>query len=629
MKSLQPHIQFLRAISVLLVFFYHLKLDTFSFGYIGVDIFFVISGYVITSKLYQELLSTQKINFLEFYIRRIKRIFPVLIFILSTVLIFIIFFQPLDLFLENFAVYFFTIFGVSNLYYLFSKKDYFDNVFEDTYGHTWSLGVEEQFYIIFPLFIFFLYKAFKKKDYQIYLVFVLIILGILLTFKFSGNFQLIFYSPIFRFWEFLLGCLIYILAGVFKKKNYLISATSLLILIIIILTKFYLNNLNAIIISTILSSIFLYCYETNNKLRIIFENNFFVLIGNISYSFYLWHLPLIYFYDLYIVENYVRIPLIFLLTFGFSFLTFNLIESKFRYIKFNFYYVKKSLIIFLSLFILFVSFFFYISSQKSYENKTKKNIKSLIYKVNFLENYYDYTSRTVFYKFNINGNEIYKFCTKDNTEFQLNEFNLRKECIKEGTSKNRIFFIEGNSHTANYIPLLNKTKFDSGDTIYYEHSKNILDLNTIKKIHDLENIYNEVIYVTNIENYNFNNLIIINNSLNKKIKILILSTIPNLDKKHKPLQCLIKKIDCKYSRLDDFNRRNLKDYFFRIEKFIKLDTHNRFLFYNSYSTLCPSDFCYSYRVIEDKLTHRDNSHLTIEGSLSLEKNFLNFYKENF
>ena len=122
MKSLQLHIQFLRAVSVLLVFFYHLKLEEFKFGYVGVDIFFVISGYVITSRLYQELINKKKINFLEFYIRRIKRIFPVLFFILSIILVFIIFFQPLDLFLGNLAVYFFTIFGVSNLYYLFSKK---------------------------------------------------------------------------------------------------------------------------------------------------------------------------------------------------------------------------------------------------------------------------------------------------------------------------------------------------------------------------------------------------------------------------------------------------------------------------------------------------------------------------
>ena len=66
MKSLQLHIQFLRAISVILVFFYHLKIDIFKFGYIGVDIFFVISGYVITSRLYEELIEKKELIFFHF-----------------------------------------------------------------------------------------------------------------------------------------------------------------------------------------------------------------------------------------------------------------------------------------------------------------------------------------------------------------------------------------------------------------------------------------------------------------------------------------------------------------------------------------------------------------------------------
>ena len=265
MKTLQLHIQFFRAISVLLVFFYHLELEFFKFGYLGVDIFFVISGYVITSRLYDELLKNNKINYLSFFIRRVKRIFPVLFFIISIVLIFIIFFQPLDLILGNITVYFFTIFGLSNLYYLFSKKDYFDNVFEDVFGHTWSLGVEEQFYLIFPFFLYFIYNLFTKKNNQIFFLIIIILSSIFLTFIFSENLQLIFYSPIFRFWEFLLGSLIFIFNCKYQIKNSILSILSFIALLAFVIFGFYSNNFFAILTSTLLASAFILFYDENNK----------------------------------------------------------------------------------------------------------------------------------------------------------------------------------------------------------------------------------------------------------------------------------------------------------------------------------------------------------------------------
>lgn len=138
MRSLEQHIQFLRAISVLLVFFYHLKLEIFYFGFLGVDIFFVISGYVITSRLYEELENKNRIDFISFYFRRIKRIIPVLLFILSTVLIFIIFFQPLDLLVTNITVYFFQ-FLVYQIYTIYFQKKIiltmYLKTFLDTHGH--------------------------------------------------------------------------------------------------------------------------------------------------------------------------------------------------------------------------------------------------------------------------------------------------------------------------------------------------------------------------------------------------------------------------------------------------------------------------------------------------------------
>ena len=105
-----------------LVFFYHLELNYFDYGFLGVDIFFVISGFVITSLIYHEIEITKKFNFINFYLKRIKRIYPVLFFILSISFVLVIFFQPLELFLQNFNVYVKSLFGISNFYYLFLTK---------------------------------------------------------------------------------------------------------------------------------------------------------------------------------------------------------------------------------------------------------------------------------------------------------------------------------------------------------------------------------------------------------------------------------------------------------------------------------------------------------------------------
>ncbi len=627
MNTLQLHIQFFRAISVLLVFFYHLKLEFFNFGYLGVDIFFVISGYVITSRLYNEILKTNKINFYSFFIRRIKRIFPVLFFIISIVLIFIIFFQPLDLLVGNVTVYVFTILGLSNFYYLFSKKDYFDNVFEDVFGHTWSLGVEEQFYLIFPFFLYILYKIFSKKNYQIFFLLIIILSGVYLTFKFSENLQLIFYSPIFRFWEFLLGSFIFIFNKKFKLKNSILSILSFIILMVLLLFDLYSNNFIAILTSTLLASSFILFYDQKNKITYLFENKYFVKLGNISYSFYLWHLPIIYFYDLYFENSIIKIPFIFFLTILLSTISYIFIEKKFRYKKFNLSANQFILPFLISLSAIFI-FFYFIAFQKSYENNIKKNIKGLIYSINFLERKIDYSNRVIFYKININGNEVYRFCTQDNTKFKLNNNDLREECLKQGAYKNRLFFVEGNSHTANYIPMLNKVNLKPGDSIYYEHNSEILSNSTTERLNNLKKAYNEIVFVTNIENYNLNKLEYIKNKLENDIRILLLSTVPNLSSDNKPLKCFIRGTDCIYYKIDDFNNRNLINYFSIIKNFVNRNK-KRVLFYNSYDVICSSNECYSYRVAKDKLSHRDKSHLTIEGSLSLEKDFLNFYSKHF
>ena len=103
------YIQYLRALSVLLVFFYHLKFEIFQNGYLGVDVFFVISGYVITSRLYEDFKVNKTISLKNFFIKRFKRIYPILLFFLFITFIVITILSPLEYFLDRINTLFFAL----------------------------------------------------------------------------------------------------------------------------------------------------------------------------------------------------------------------------------------------------------------------------------------------------------------------------------------------------------------------------------------------------------------------------------------------------------------------------------------------------------------------------------------
>jgi peptidoglycan/LPS O-acetylase OafA/YrhL len=625
-KKLINHIQFLRAISVLFVFFYHLKLSYFEYGFIGVDIFFVISGYVITSRIYNEYLEFKKFNFLKFYKKRINRIYPVLFFIFSFTLIFIILFQPLDLFLNNLKVYFFTIFGISNLYYLFSSKDYFDTVFEDPYAHSWSLGVEEQFYLLFPILFIIILKYIKKINLNIILISLIIIIGVIFTYLFSNDGKTIFYSPLFRFWQFLLGSLIFLISTKIEKKNLIISILIFLSLITFIIKGKIFDSVTLTLLSSILASLFILFYEDKKYGKLFFENIFLVFIGNISYSFYLWHLPIIYFYNLYFGDTFFKTPLLFFITLTLSSLSFFYIEERFRYKKLNVKFNKKKIFYTMSFLLIIILSVNYFAFQKSYNNDVKKEIKKIFYKLNYLENKKRYTDRTVFYKINISGNQIYRFCTEKSKNYNLNKNNLRIECLSDKKKSKRLLHFEGNSQTANFVPMMQSNKFV--DSFYYLHNGDLLNKINHKYINSLTNFYDEVIYGTHINSVDeLETLMNISKAFNNKIKILILGPIPHIDNSIDPLKCFIRSIECSYKTSNDIDNRKLKKFYLVMDKILL--QQNNFFFYNPYKIICPEDTCYIYSPITDLLTHRDNTHLTIEGSLLLREDFLNFYKINF
>ena len=137
-------------------------------GYLGVDIFFVISGYVITNSIYEQQLIKNKSIFF-FYVRRIKRIFPILLLVIFSFLFFYLILSPLSgntNFIVGSAAS--SLVGLSNLFFIHNDTNYFLSDVINPLLHTWSLGIEEQFYLFYPILIVFTYKVFQKNTEKIF-----------------------------------------------------------------------------------------------------------------------------------------------------------------------------------------------------------------------------------------------------------------------------------------------------------------------------------------------------------------------------------------------------------------------------------------------------------------------------
>ncbi len=223
----RPDIDGLRAFAVCVVLIFHAFPEFLPSGFVGVDVFFVISGFLISGIIF-DALKKNSFSFLDFYARRIKRIYPALILILIVDLIFGWFllysdeYKQLGNHVSRAAVF------LSN-FVLWRESGYFDNAAETKpLLHLWSLGVEEQFYIVWPVFI---WAIWCWRAARLPLI-ILLIIGSFGWNVYQSHRDIVhdFYSPLTRFWELLSGAL---LAYVFSRqdnwgltKNFLWSNTA-------------------------------------------------------------------------------------------------------------------------------------------------------------------------------------------------------------------------------------------------------------------------------------------------------------------------------------------------------------------------------------------------------------------
>ena len=400
-KDYKPQIDGLRALAVLPVIFFHADFFYFKGGFVGVDIFFVISGYLITTIILKEI-SKKKFSLLNFYIRRSRRILPVLYFITFLTFSFsIIFMTGDDLRFYSKEIISVIIF-LSNFFF-WKNTGYFspDSDLQPLL-HTWSLGVEEQFYIFFPIFFIFVYKFYKNK--LVLFISIIFLFSFILS-QIGGNFKIQnlissppffllpfelfwqagsanFYLPFGRVWELMSGSLVAIY--LFKKRiednkinNFFSFFGFFLIIYSIIFFNEDIQYPSIFTLLPVLGTLLIILFAT----KITILNKFLslkplVYTGLISYSLYLWHQPILAFNRIYFDHDLSVIHSVILLIIAFflSIITWKFIEQPFRNKKKLSNKKAISFLLLSSFLILSISLLIYFEKIKSNQISLPKNI---------------------------------------------------------------------------------------------------------------------------------------------------------------------------------------------------------------------------------------------------------------
>ena len=380
----RPEIDGLRAIAVISVILYHAKITVsgnllFAGGYVGVDVFFVISGYLISRIILNEN-NNNSFSLSNFYERRARRILPMLLFI---IFIFSFFawnsLQPLS-FVEYAQSSISSIFFGSNFFFYNVTSEYAaENSLLKPLLHTWSLSVEEQFYIVYSILLISLLKNSKKYAY-IGIVLITIASLVYAEFHLSINPSLNFFNPISRFWEFLIG--FFLAHREFLDKNRKISIyerflpeigmTFILVSVLVLMDDLTPHPGIYTILPVLGTAFIIYSNNPSSFIIKIISTRALVFTGLISYSAYLWHYPIFAFFRLRNDPNIYEIIFLITITFFLSFLTYKFVEKPFRNKKII--STKKFLILLFVAVFLLLSFSLFVIKNNGFINRSSQII---------------------------------------------------------------------------------------------------------------------------------------------------------------------------------------------------------------------------------------------------------------
>ena len=311
-----PSIDSLRALAVLAVIIYHVDVNYLPGGFLGVDLFFVLSGYLISSLIIKEYRKTGSLNLYNFYIRRARRLLPAVYFMITIGLVVMVLFNEVLLRKSHLDAIFGYIYS-SNWWYIFYKLDYFDSFgAQSPFKHLWSLAIEEQFYMIFPLLFLLINRKKKSKDgtYKLNKNFLYVVLGLILVSLIAhillfdiNNISRIYFGTDTRAFSLLVGVVGAILypmeklhAKVTPQQNIMYSVISLVSIATLITVMIYTSEYNTwlyrggfLLVAIIGLIVIISSGKQHTLMSRLLSFKPVVFIGKISYSLYLWHFPIL------------------------------------------------------------------------------------------------------------------------------------------------------------------------------------------------------------------------------------------------------------------------------------------------------------------------------------------------
>lgn len=308
-KRYLPSIDGLRAVAIIFVILYHFQFPFAQGGFIGVDIFFVLSGYLITNSLMIEWHQTKQFDFKQFWLKRLRRLLPAVVTLLIVVLIVCFFFFPSS-FKKSWSDSIAALFYVSNWWYIFKKVPYFDSFGTPSpFKHLWSLAIEEQFYLLWPVALLGLLKWLKKRQRVLLAIITAgIFSAVLMAVLYNPNaIDRVYYGTDTRIFAILAGCGLaflwpyYYLEANFGQKAQRIldgagtGALVALLIIALLINEYqtFLYHGGLVLVALFTVVLLAVIVHPSSKLGKLFANPAFSWIGKRSYSLYLWHYPVV------------------------------------------------------------------------------------------------------------------------------------------------------------------------------------------------------------------------------------------------------------------------------------------------------------------------------------------------